>query len=155
MRTKLAYMAAGALLMAMVAGGITIASASSKAGGTTTIKVTSKTTDFRGIDEGPQGGGIGDEFVVRKSLSQNGKWVGQEQMTCEAVFGGRAMCTAGFKFAKRGQIVTTAVVNLFPRVAQYNVPITGGSGEFKGARGQVLVTNPTKNTSELTFTLLT
>ena len=124
-----------------------------------TIRVTAVFTEFDpNIDLGAPGFSLGDEVVFSGNLLQNGKQVGRIGVVCTFVSTANAdrveaQCPTT-SILPGGQITTQGtIVN---RSLNFTLPITGGSGQFQGAGGQVVsrdVSTPTQPQVELTFHL--
>ena len=91
------------------------------------------------VDAGAKGPSLGDEIVFSNKLVQGTKQVGHEGAVCTTVSLKRqeAQSIATFSFGG-GQITAQALVSLGTS-APYAVSITGGSGEYEGAEGEVQV----------------
>jgi hypothetical protein len=125
-------------VMALVVGAVGPALGSSSqgagsTGGGQTIRVTAVFTEFdANIDVGAPGFSLGDEVVFSGNLLRNGEQVGR----------------IGGQITTQGTIVN--------RSLNFTLPITGGSGRYLGASGQVVsrdVSTPTQPQVELTFHL--
>lgn len=90
------------------------------------------------IDLGAPGPSIGDMLVGRTDLLQGGRKVGFARFTCVFNAGAGVMCTNHNTLLGRGQIVSqqSGDPTAGPVVVE---AITGGTGEFRNARGQVRV----------------
>jgi hypothetical protein len=67
-----------------------------------------------------------------ETLKVGGKVVGHDKIVCKAASATRAQCAATFTFATG----TFAVAGpLDPSKAKNNLPIVGGTGAYKGAKG--------------------
>jgi hypothetical protein len=101
-----------------------------------TIRVTSVTTEEAFLDLGDEGESIGDQFVASSKYLRGGKQVGHDAVVCTvtSLERGEAQCVATAWFPG-GQITGQALLSFAeePRA----VPITGGSGQFTGAEGEV------------------
>ena len=164
MRTKLSAALLGLALLGLLAGGITIASASPKAPATnawgmptsraaaptkavaagpdittaTTIVVISRNETETDIDNPPAGLSQGDEGVVHSPLfNQAGARVGtldvQFQFTSLQPMAIQAAFTASLS---KGQITAQGVAGAGQT---FTVAVTGGTGAYQNARGQVTV----------------
>jgi hypothetical protein len=129
------------------------------AGKQQTIRVTAVFTEFDpNIDLGAPGFSLGDEVVFSGNLLQNGKQLGRIGVVCTFVSTANAsrveaQCPTT-SILPGGQITTQGtIVN---RSLNFTLPITGGSGRYQGAGGQVVsrdVSTPTQPQVELTFHL--
>jgi hypothetical protein len=136
------------------------ASTSSAGGGKQqTIRLLAVFTEFdANIDVGAPGFSLGDEVVFSGNLLQNGKQVGRIGVVCTFVSTANAdrveaQCPTT-SILPGGQITTQGtIVN---RSLNFTLPITGGSGQFQGAGGQVVsrdISTPTQPQVKLTFHL--
>lgn len=101
-----------------------------------TIKVREVQTRGRYIDVGPQGESPGDYFVFEGRLLQKGEQVGRDSGRCLA--GVRTFtCEATASLDGRGKIVVGGT--LFTDQRDFRLAVTGGTGAYKDARGQLLV----------------
>jgi hypothetical protein len=124
-----------------------------------TIRVLAVFTEFDpNIDLGAAGFSLGDEVVFSGNLLRNGQQVGRVGVVCTFVSVANAarveaQCPTT-SILPGGQITTQGtIVN---RSLNFTLPITGGSGRFQGAGGQVVardVSTPTQPQVELTFHL--
>lgn len=104
-----------------------------------TIRVVSTITEVSFIDVGAQGASLGDEIVFSNKLASRGSQIGHEGAVCTTVSLERneAQCVATFWF-RDGQITAQGLVTYGSR-APYAAPITGGSGKYEGAEGELHV----------------
>ena len=128
-------------IAAMLALGV-ITPAAGSTGGVTkdrTIRVSAVITELSLIDAGTAGPSLGDEIVFSNKLLAGGKEIGHEGAVCTTVSLQRqeAQCVATFSFSG-GQITAQGLVSL-GSLAPYAVPITGGSGKYNGAGGELQV----------------
>ena len=134
---------------------IPAAGSSSHAAKDNTFRVTATVTEVSQIDLGAQGPSLGDEIVFSGKLLQGGHQVGHQGAVCTTVSMQRheAQCTATYSF-RGGQITAQALV-ILGSPAPYTVSITGGTGTYQGAEGQVHVrpATPTNPNGLLTFHL--
>jgi len=124
-----------------------------------TIRLLAVFTEFdANIDVGAPGFSLGDEVVFSGDLLRNGKQVGRIGVVCTFVSTANknrveAQCPTT-SILPGGQITTQGtIVN---RSLNFTLPITGGSGRYLGASGQVVsrdVSTPTQPQVELTFQL--
>jgi hypothetical protein len=137
-------------------------SASTSSGGhdrQRTIRVLAAFTEFdASIDVGAPGLSLGDEVVFSGDLLRHGVRVGRVAVACtfvstqnadrvEAQCPGTAILPGG-QIAVQGTIVNRAL--------NFTLPITGGSGRYDEAQGQMIsrdVSTPTQPQVELTFKL--
>jgi hypothetical protein len=124
-----------------------------------TIRVIAVFTEFdASIDVGAPGFSLGDEVVFSGNLLRNGEQVGRIGVVCTFVSTANpdrveAQCPTT-SILPGGQITTQGtIVN---RSLNFTLPITGGSGRYQGAGGQVVsrdISTPTQPQVELTFHL--
>jgi hypothetical protein len=124
-----------------------------------TIRVTAVFNEFAEIDVGASGFSLGDEVLFTGDLQgRNGTRVGRYSAVCTFVSTANperveAQCPTTATLPG-GQITTQGVV--VNRSLNVTLPITGGSGQFQGAGGQVVqrdLSTPTQTQVELTFHL--
>ena len=124
-----------------------------------TLRVLAVFTEFDpNIDLGAAGFSLGDEVVFSGNLLRNGQQVGRVGVVCSFVSVANparveAQCPTT-SILPGGQITTQGtIVN---RSLNFTLPVTGGSGQFQGAGGQVVsrdISTPTQPQVELTFHL--
>jgi hypothetical protein len=163
-KKRLGISAAVIAVMALVVGAVSpaLGSSSQEAASTSsgqTIRVLAVFTEFSEIDVGAPGFSLGDEVVFSGNLTRrDGTRVGRYGVVCTFVSTAdedrvEAQCPTT-AILPGGQITTQAtIVN---RSLNVTLPITGGSGQFQGAGGQLVqrdVSTPTQPQVELTFHL--
>jgi hypothetical protein len=165
MRKRLGIVGAGIAVVALVVGAVSPALGSSSHGsastasGQQTIRVTAVFTEFDpNIDVGAPGFSLGDMVVFSGNLLRDGQQVGRVGVVCTFVSTANAdrveaQCPTT-AILPGGQITTQGtIVN---RSLNFTLPITGGSGKYQGAGGQVVsrdVSTSTQPQVELTFQL--
>jgi hypothetical protein len=124
-----------------------------------TIRVVAVFTEFDpNIDLGAPGFSLGDEVVFAGNLLRDGEQVGRVGVVCTFVSTQNAdrveaQCPATATLPG-GQITIQGVI--VNRALNWTLPITGGSGRYDRARGQVVsrdISTPTQPQVELTFHL--
>jgi hypothetical protein len=86
-----------------------------------------------------QGTSLGDQIVFTNKLLQGDTEVGHEGAVCTVTSAARqeAQCVATFSL-RGGQITAQALVHL-GTLTPYAVAVTGGSGKYQGAEGEIQV----------------
>jgi allene oxide cyclase-like protein len=148
----------GAVSPALGSSGHTSA-ATSGSNNQQTIRVLAVFTEFdANIDVGAPGLSLGDEVVFSGNLLQHGQQVGRVGLVCTFVSTQNAdrveaQCP-GTAILPGGQIAVQGVI--VNRSLNFALPITGGSGRYDQAQGQLVardVSTPTQPQVELTFQL--
>jgi hypothetical protein len=127
------------------------------------IKVFALTVQFKMIDLGDPGFSLGDEAVFSDNLltSKNGSMVGFDGGVCtvvrvtDATAGtGTLQCPVTFSLSN-GQIATQGLVQLTNGgfTGTQTAAITGGTGHFRQAQGEVAVEFLTSTEANITFFL--
>ena len=120
-----------------------------------TIRVTAVDTEQKLLDLGGPGFSLGNEIVLSQKLLQGANQVGHDGSVCTNVSVARqeAQCIATYSFPG-GQITAQALV-ILGSTAPYVAPITGGSGKYEGAKGElhVQLVSATEGIGILTFHL--
>jgi hypothetical protein len=165
---RLGLLGAVIAVMALVVGAVSPALGSSSQGTASTasshvdkqtIRVVAVFTEFdAGIDVGAPGFSLGDEVVFSGNLLQAGKQMGRVGVVCTFVSTANAdrveaQCPAT-AILPGGQITVQGVI--VNRALNWTLPITGGSGRYDRARGEVVsrdISTPTQPQVELTFHL--
>lgn len=144
--------AAAALVVGVA---IPAASSSGHTGTQHTFRVTATVTEISQIDLGATGPSLGDEIVFSGKLLQRGHQVGHQGAVCTTVSLQRheAQCIATYSF-RGGQITAQALI-ILGSPTPYLVAITGGTGSYLGAEGQIHTrpATPTNPNGILTFQL--
>ena len=118
-----------------------------------TIRVTAVTTEQKLLDLGGPGFSLGNEIVFSQKLLQGANQLGHDGAVCTEVSVARqeAQCIATYSFPG-GQITAQALV-IFGSTAPYDGSITGGTGRYEGAKGELHVQNVSPTEGILTFHL--
>jgi hypothetical protein len=144
--TVLAMLVSGAMVAAVAAApasgastlrpwgrGLTAAgpvTAQATPAGATRLVVIGREADFTVIDNAPQGDSPGDQILFTDDLfDPAGRRIGRDEARCTIMFRGDVLCDATFVIAGRGQLTIEGVGLTFA--------VTGGTGEFRKARGQM------------------
>lgn len=124
-------------------------------GGGDKIRVLSTNTEEEFVDVGEPDLSLGDAFIFTSDLTKRGTLVGHTGVVCTVTSTAReeSQCVGTASF-RRGQITIQGLLAGEPGVFAF--PITGGSGDYVGAEGTLVVkgvpgTDPTQEI--LTFYL--
>jgi hypothetical protein len=161
---RLGILGAVIAVVALVVGAVSPALGSSSQGAASTasgqtIRVVAVFTEFdANIDLGAPGFSLGDEVVFSGNLLRHGEQVGRVGVVCTFVSTQNpdrveAQCP-GTATLPGGQIAVQGVI--VNRALNFTLPITGGSGRYDRARGQLVsrdISTPTQPQVELTFQL--
>jgi hypothetical protein len=142
-----------ALALASAAAAATAASATSgneDAG--RVIHLTTKQAHQALLDNDKPGFGVDDVVVFSNDLYQDGTKIGEDGGTCTVVRGGAAftMHCIGTNRLPDGQI---AVQGLAAPGEPFELAITGGTGRYRGARGQVIGRNTSETEMDIKLVL--
>jgi hypothetical protein len=162
MRRKFVLAAGAALLLAI--GSVTVAFASSSTSrsadhrGVQVIQLIAKGGHETNIDLGSKGFSAGDQELVAANLVQDGKRVGEVGSVCQLVRVAKssAACLDTFTLSlPKGQITTQGLVTSTPAGAgTFALAITGGTGAYQTAHGQMKVTSTSTDEVPLTLYLI-
>jgi Allene oxide cyclase barrel like domain len=143
MSRKLHTVAALALLL--IAAGVMAAGAASDTsspddGGGQVIRLTTKQVHQGFVDHGTPGFSVDDQFVFSNDLYRNGEKVGEDGGTCTVtrIASAPTLHCLGTNSLPGGQI---SVQGLAAPGEPFELAITGGTGRYRGARGQVFGEN--------------
>jgi hypothetical protein len=128
------------------------------------IKVYAPTVQFARIDLGDPGFGLGDESAFSDDLltGKGGQKVGYDGGTCSVVrvdnaatASGVLQCPVTFSLAG-GQIATLGLVKLVngQTTGTQVAAITGGTGRYRGARGEAAVAFISGTEANITFSIV-
>jgi hypothetical protein len=136
MRTRIVSVVAAAGLLGLI-GGSVVASAGTSLPSPETITTVGTTVKDKTVDVGKHGPSVGDTTAWTIDIkSQAGVDLGTERTQCTLGVGGWAICIGTFDITGRGEIVGTGMVDFGPgRSLDFDVPITGGTGDFANVRG--------------------
>lgn len=156
MGKRLGILGAAMAAVALVVGiALPAAGASGNSADHRTFRVTTVITELSQVDVGAKGPSLGDEIVFSAKLLQGGHQVGHQGAVCTTVSLKRqeAQCVATY-FFRGGRITAQALIRL-GSPAPYLVAITGGTGQYEGAEGQIHVRPATHTNPKgvLTFNL--
>jgi hypothetical protein len=154
----------GVAIMALVliAGVSVFSSANAGSGGSSkdgdTVRLLTKTVDEADIDVGAAGESLGDYFVFTEDLFMKGKRVGSDHVSCMATRIDKSeftvQCVATLVLDGKGQITVQGAVTFSEESGStFTLAITGGTGRFRDASGQVKVRDISDEKSVLTVQL--
>ena len=119
-----------------------VVNAGGKTQSTTTLRFDEKST-LKVIDNPPADAGqapeTGDTVVFNGDLMSGSTKVGSDRGYCVVTDAPKAECTATFFFTSRGSIGGSDTFDFASTSAQH-IAIMGGTGRYRGARGQATVT---------------
>lgn len=142
--------------LGVVAGGVTMALATANITAPETIVVTETTLKEKFVDVGRPGPSPGDSFFDLDSLTDetDGTRVGTLRGQCTIHFGGWALCRGAFLIGDRGEIFAEGAVRFTEETTTFDVPITGGTGDFDNVRGSIHAEFTSETEATLTLDLL-
>ena len=117
------------------------------------IQLTGLSVIAETIDLGEPGLSVGDSIVISDDLFQDGEKVGAHGGTCTVVRVGAVLlhCVVTFTLPD-GHITAQGLVT--PERAEEQVAVTGGTGTYKAAQGELTVLEEGEGQSRYTFALL-
>jgi allene oxide cyclase len=140
MRTMTILVTACTVALAAVAGGVSLASASTEATGAKTLTLVSESTEIEQyVDNGKPGESIGDIVFFQENLydkARGSKRVGHSEIMCYFIGDDGARCSGTF-FLPEGKIEAGGAIH-FRRASR--IPVLGGTGAYAGARGELTLT---------------
>jgi hypothetical protein len=129
------------------------ASSASRIAEKETITANGRFTAFKYVDNGKRGESPGDEILFRARLRAGGSRLGYAAIKCTVTFSNVLQCDATAKIGKRGKITVQGAFSETPQV-HTSFAVTGGTGNFRNARGTLEVQDTGPNTSAFTFHLI-
>jgi hypothetical protein len=153
MGKRLALLGTTVALTALAVGVVSPAWGSSNKDKQITFGVDAVTTEQNFVDVGSAGTSLGDQIVFTGQLLKGDTEVGHQAGVCTvtSVARNEAQCIATYSFPG-GQITGQALISL-GNPAPYAGAITGGSGKYQGAEGEVRVQPVSETRGILTFHL--
>lgn len=160
MRKRLSLAAVLAIVIGVAGASLAYAGDSSDDESTQTIHLVTKTVQEAELDLGKEGFGQGDQFVFADDLFRDGKKVGDNGGVCTAVRVGPGesatfQCLVTLSLPK-GEIT---IQGLFTssgaqEPAPFDIAITGGTGAYRSADGEVEVDIVSDTEARLTVKLV-
>jgi hypothetical protein len=158
MHRKLRIGAAAALALTAVSG--TVAAQALSDDGSSkdreVLRITAKAVQQQFIDEGPAGFSQGDRFVFANDLYRHGQKVGEDGGACTVTrvdaTGIATFQCLGSNSLPGGHITAQGLTN--SQDTREVLAITGGTGRYKAARGEVRFTEVSDQELELTFVIV-
>jgi len=161
MRNKLGL--ATIIALVLVVASITLASASGSGGGSSdhgvqVIRLVVKGVQESSIDLGKKGFSQGDQELVALNLFRDGKKIGEAGNLCQFVRVTKAsatdLCQVDMSLPA-GQITSGGLVRSTPAgPGTFFLAITGGTGAYQTAHGQVKITATSTNEVPVTLYLI-
>ena len=141
-------------VLVLVGGGLATALAGNNITSPETLVLTETQTKTKFVDTGKPGPGPGDMFLFVSSLTDkaDGSNAGSVHGQCTVQIGHWLLCEAGAFIGDRGEIFVGGFFN--SNSQSFDIPITGGTGEFDNARGTVHIEQVSDSVSTDTFSLI-
>ena len=124
------------------------------------VRVTEIIVQEAEIDLGEPGDSLGDQFVTSSDLFRAGERVGVDGVVCtivrlEPMVSATAQCVATAEFRK-GQITVQGLLTFSEETEgdPFRLAITGGTGKYKEAHGELKVVEVSETESQLTFKII-
>ena len=139
---------------AVIAVSVAVASGSDKpASASKTTRAQSTTVSVEQVDNAPPGVSAGDLLVFRNRLTRAGKALGSLEIACTFVKLEEDYACHGTAFLPGGRLALSGALSLD---RQTNVlPIIGGTGRYRRARGTLTARQTGEETSVLRFDIAT
>lgn len=158
MRRKVGYIAVSAAMLAVVSG-LAVAQAATDITAPETIVLISHTVKDADVNVGDKAFGPGDSFMFLDKLfdETDQTQLGADHGQCTLQPGkGWELCNVALFITDRGQIVAQGAIHFTQETTSFDIPITGGTGDFANVRGYAHVEflDPEGNTSKITLNLL-
>ncbi len=115
-----------------------------------TLRYLAVQTSSREINRGARGIGPGDSFAFTEKLLVRRGVAGSDRVRCDVLSRTRFFCR-GRLFFREGTIAVRGVISA--TTGHPSLPITGGTGVFRGQRGRVRVGDAPHGHSSLRLTL--
>jgi hypothetical protein len=118
------------------------------------VRVLSTNTEEAFVDAGEPDFSLGDSFIFTSDLTRHGTLVGHTGVVCTVTSVAReeTQCV-GTAALDDGQITIQGLLAGEPDVFAF--PITGGTGDYEGAEGTLVVKSLSDDDDEVTVELLT
>ena len=161
MTRKLRFGAVAVLLFALLGTGASASGTRDKNDDDVkVIRVTEIIVQEAEIDLGEPGDSLGDQFVTSSDLFRAGEKVGIDGVVCtlvrlEPMVSATSQCVATAELPK-GQISVQGLLTFTEETEgePFKLAITGGTGKYKEAQGELKVTQISETESQLTFKIL-
>jgi uncharacterized Zn-binding protein involved in type VI secretion len=146
----------GMVTTALAATALAVPGAAAANGGgqqAQTLKLIARETESQFLDLGPSGLGAGDQFTFADALSRDGRPVGVDGGSCtitsvDSYDAFTANCVATLRL-RGGQIAVQGLVSFADNgMRPFTVAITGGTGAYRGASGEMDI-RPVTDTKEI------
>lgn len=80
----------------------------------------------------------GDRFVVRSDLLRGNEVVGEDHVSCTAMFDGKVLCNSTYALDGQGALMGQGLVQF--GATNFDVAIVGGTDRYRKVRGVVHIT---------------
>jgi hypothetical protein len=153
---KFLIVMASAVALFLAFGSVIAASAGTSATASQTIRLVARQVAATLVPVPGQTGHQlvpGDQLVFTDSLTRNGASDGHNAIHCVIVVAADAVCVGAFTLPG-GQLTIAGDVGSINSHGSKTVAVTGGTGRYQGARGQLTVKDRSATVSVDTFQLI-
>ncbi len=153
---KLLVTAATAVALFLTLGPVLAASAGTSVTAPRTIRLLTRQVSAAFIPVPGQTGhrlAAGDQLVFAEALTRNGGRYGHDGVHCIIVAAADAICVGAFNLPG-GQLTIAGDVGSINAVGSKTVAVTGGTGRYRNARGQLTVKDRSQTVSVDVFLLI-
>ena len=159
MTRKLRFGAVAVLLFALLGTGASASGSRDKDDDDVkVIRLTAITAQDAFLDLGEPGDSLGDQSVFSEDLFRQGKNVGKSGVVCtivrlEPMVSATVQCV-GTADLPKGQITIQGLVTFTNGPSTFQLAITGGTGKYREAHGEVTVEEISETESRITFKII-
>jgi hypothetical protein len=153
---KFLIITASAVALFLASGSMFAASAGTSAAASQTIRLVARQVSATLVPVPGQTGHQlvpGDQLVFTDSLTRNGASYGHNAIHCVIVVAADAVCVGAFTLPG-GQLTIAGDVGSINSHGSKTVAVTGGTGQYQSARGQLTVKDRSATVSVDTFQLI-